>query len=118
MNLIIAGGRDFNNFDLLEREVSSFICQHLDGYEITIISGKAKGADTLGIKYASKYGLKLKIFEADWNKYGKRAGMIRNKEMAQNSDCLVAFWDGKSKGTANMIEEAKNKGLKTRILYY
>ena len=57
-------------------------------------------------------------FPADWDKYGKAAGFIRNEQMAQNADALVVFWDGKSRGTKNMIELAAKYKLKVRIKKY
>jgi hypothetical protein len=86
--------------------------------EIVIISGAARGADRLGEKYAKERGYKVIRVPADWNRYGKSAGYIRNKEMAESSDALVAFWDGKSKGTKNMIDLAKEYGLKVRVIMF
>ena len=86
------------------------------------VCGKAKGADTLGEKFALKYGINIKYFPADWNKYGKSAGYKRNVEMAEyakeDNGILVAFWDRKSKGTKHMIETAKHAGLKVFVLNY
>ena len=69
-----------------------------------IVSGAARGVDTLGEMYAEKYGISLKRFPADWNTHKRAAGPIRNAQMAEYGDCLLAFWDGSSKGTKNMIE--------------
>lgn len=60
----------------------------------------------------------MKRFPADWGKYGKSAGVLRNKQMAEYADGLIAFWDGKSRGTANMIETAKGLGLRVRVARY
>ena len=60
----------------------------------------------------------MELFPADWKKYGKSAGYVRNSEMAEVAESLIAFWDGKSRGTKNMIDIAKNKGLKVRIVNY
>lgn len=115
MKIIIAGGRDFNDYDLLNKEVSS-ILKSFDNIEI--VSGMAKGADFLGGKYAYNNKLPIKKFPANWNLYGRSAGPIRNEEMAKYSDVLIAFWDGKSKGTMNMINNAKKYNLKTFIIKY
>ena len=113
--VIIAGGRTFNNYDLL--------CQNCDKAlslqtEIEIVSGTANGADKLGEKYAKENGYSIKQFPADWNKYGKSAGYKRNEEMAKYADALIAFWDGKSKGTKHMIDLAKRYGLKVKVVIF
>lgn len=108
MNIIIAGGRDFNDYGLLEITVDKFIAD-FDVEDVTIVSGMAEGADKLGEIYAYNHNYKLVTFKADWNKHGKAAGPIRNKVMADFSDALIAFWDGKSRGTANMIQTMRNQ---------
>ena len=115
MKVIIAGGRTFNNYQLL--------CQICDDYltdysNIEIVSGCANGADKLGEKYALEKGYLLEQFPANWNKFGKSAGFIRNEEMAKYSDILIAFWDGESKGTKHMINLANRYGLKTKTTIY
>lgn len=116
MKVIIAGGRDFDNFRLLSTKVNSILCEITS--DIEIVCGCAKGADDLGRKYAKNLGYKIKEFPADWDAHGKFAGVKRNREMAEYADALIAFWDGKSKGTKNMIEEAKKRGLKVRVIKY
>ena len=100
MKVIIAGGRDFNNYELLKE----FCDNILNDNDHEIVSGNAKGADKLGERYSTERNLKLTLFPADWNKYNKAAGMIRNIEMAEYGDMLIAFWDQKSRGTKNMME--------------
>lgn len=117
MNLIIAGGRDFNNYLLLEDKLIKLLSATPLG-TITVLCGMAKGADSLGKRWAIFNGVKIKEFPADWGKYGKAAGHIRNKQMAEEATHLVAFWDGKSKGTKNMIETAQNMGLQVRVIKY
>lgn len=112
MKVIIAGSRDFTNYQFLLDSIYK-----LDYSEWTeIVSGGAKGADALGEQFAQTHNLSLKVFPADWNKLGNAAGPIRNKQMAEYADALVAFWDGKSKGTKNMIETARKLGLKTEVV--
>lgn len=115
MRVIIAGGRYFDNYELLSTKCDK-ILQNQD--DVTIISGGAKGADSLGEKYAKERGYTIEIFPAKWNEYGKKAGMIRNVEMADSSDSLIAFWDGKSKGTKHMIDKAIKKELSVRVVRY
>lgn len=86
--------------------------------EIVIVCGMARGADTLGEQYGKQRGYRINYFPADWETFGKSAGYIRNQEMAENADALVAFWDGKSRGTASMIDLAHRYNLRVRIVRY
>ncbi len=86
--------------------------------DITVVCGKARGADLFGEQYAKERGYAVAYFPADWDKHGKAAGFIRNEQMAQNADALVAFWDGRSRGTRNMIELARRYNLKVRVKRY
>lgn len=113
--LIIAGGRDFNDYDLLKSKLDRLLQNKTD---VEIVSGKARGADSLGERYAREMGYPIKEFPANWNKYGKSAGYIRNKEMAEYADGCVCFWDGDSKGTKHMIDLAEEKNISLRVIYY
>lgn len=115
--VIIAGGRDFNDYDLLEEKCKDVLRLYMAYRNVTIISGDATGADTLGERFAKEYRLKSLIFPAEWQKYGRAAGPIRNQEMANLADAVIAFWDGKSRGTKNMIDLAQAKGLSTHVVY-
>jgi YspA, cpYpsA-related SLOG family len=115
--VVVAGGRDFNDYSLLKRSLDRALRNRIDE-GIVIVSGAARGADTLGERYAKEYGYGIESHPADWNKYGKSAGYIRNKEMAQSSDALMAFWDGKSRGTKHMIDLAKKEGLRVIVVKY
>lgn len=79
-------------------------------FPITIISGGARGADTLAEQFAQEYSYVTKIFPANWDKYGKAAGPIRNKQIVDHCDILVAFWDGTSRGTKHSIDIAEKQG--------
>jgi hypothetical protein len=116
MKIIIAGGRDFSQFDLLVEKMDFFISKLEDNIEI--VSGTASGADLLGEKYAELRGLSVCKFTPEWDKFGKGAGFKRNTEMAEYSDSLIAFWDGKSKGTMHMINTAKKKGIQVKVVNY
>ena len=84
---------------------------------IEIVSGAYyKGADKLAEQYAKEKGFLIKQFPANWNKFGKAAGPKRNQQMANYTDALIAFWDGKSRGTKHMIEMAKQSKLRMIIL--
>lgn len=131
MKVIIAGGRDFTDYNLL-KEKMNFILRNLE--EIEIVCGMADGADLLGKRYAEEKGFPVKEMPAKWNdvnvpnavvktnKFGKlynvKAGIERNEEMAKYADACVCFWDGKSSGTKNMIDNAKKYGLKLRVIHY
>jgi hypothetical protein len=127
MRIIIAGGRDFSNYNLLKSECDRIIgslhySQNYIDYEV--ISGDAPGADTLGKRYAKEKKYRLIIMSAKWDLYGKSAGYIRNKKMRDYAkldpdySMLIAFWDGKSKGTKNMIDLAKEELDKIEIIKY
>jgi predicted Rossmann fold nucleotide-binding protein DprA/Smf involved in DNA uptake len=106
MKTIIAGGRTITDYSLVLSAIGE------SEFEITeIVSGMAPGVDTLAVQYSQENNLPLAEFHADWNQYKKAAGPIRNREMANYADALIAIWDGESRGTKNMIEEATKRGL-------
>lgn len=113
MKCIIAGGRDFNDYNKLKNFMNS-----LPELPTEIVSGCARGADHLGILFAEEYGLPCKHFPAEWDKHGKAAGPIRNIQMADYADILVACWDGVSRGTRHMINEARKRDLIVFIVDY
>jgi YspA, cpYpsA-related SLOG family len=115
--LIIAGGREFCDYALLHKKVDVLLASKRFSVQIEIVSGKAKGADTLGEQYAKANNFSLKEFPADWS-IGESAGYLRNKDMAEYADACICFWDGKSKGTKQMIDLAKEKGIPLRIVLY
>lgn len=114
--VIIAGGRDFNDYQLLSATMDNLLRNIAE--EIVVVCGQARGADTLGEQYAKERGYKVDYYPAQWEKYGRSAGYLRNEQMAQNADALAAFWDGRSRGTKHMIDLAKRYGLKVRIKKY
>ena len=113
MRIVIAGGRDFTNTDI------AFICiEPLVKAGDIIVSGHASGADHIGELYAENHKLECKLYPANWKAYGRAAGPIRNKQMAKVADKLIAFWDGKSRGTKNMINLAKKYNFKGKVFDY
>ena len=116
--IIIAGGRDLNNYELLKAKCESILSSKATTHRIIIVSGAAKGADSLGEKYAREKSYAIESRPADWNTHGKAAGYIRNAQMADGADALIAFWDGKSRGTKSMINIARSKGLCVRVINY
>ena len=116
MHIIIAGCRDFYDYSVVEKEVMDLIGKVIGKIEIEIISGGATGADALGERFAKEHNLSLKIVPADWKTYGRSAGPRRNEQMARIAGTLIAFWDGKSRGTKNMIDTAKRLGLCVKVV--
>jgi len=114
--VIIAGGRNFNNYELLKQKCDYYL-QFVED-EVMIISGCAIGADTLGEKYAIEKNYYLDKHPAYWDKYGKSAGYRRNKEMVDVASAAICFWDGKSKGTKHTIDLCKEKGIPCKIVKY
>ena len=110
--VIIAGTRTFEDYSLLKERCDYYLQNY---QEIEIVSGGSKGADFLGERYAVDSDYKLSKFPANWD-LGPKAGPIRNRQMAEYADALIAFWDGESKGTLNMINVAKELGLKVKIV--
>lgn len=105
--VVIAGCRDYNDYDEAKQYIDFCLCDIKKENEIVIISGGCSGADAIGERYARENGFRVEKYPADWVKYGKSAGPKRNKQMALISDYIICFWDGKSRGTKSMIEYAR-----------
>lgn len=128
VRIIIAGTRDFDDYELLKFKVDRIVEKEFKNCYISIVSGTCKGADQLGESYARTKGYHLYKFPAEWDKYGRKAGPLRNEKMAKfasgeliDNECvgvLIAFWDGKSRGTKNMIENAHKYNLKVFTIIY
>lgn len=125
--IIVAGGRDFKTEDdylFLERKLDILLSVIVTKPDIKVvfIVGKAKGADTLGERYAISKGYDIEpypVTKEDWARHGKYAGHLRNQKMADaKPNALVAFWDKQSKGTRDMIERATKKGITVRVFHY
>lgn len=113
--VIVAGSRTFKDYAHLEQKLDLLLSGLVaEGKDILLVSGGAKGADTLGERYAVERGYKLRRFPAEWERHGKAAGGIRNQLMAWYGTHLVAFWDGVSRGTASMRQIGFQDGLKVR----
>lgn len=115
--VIIAGCRDFADYELL-KEKCDFYLQNQKPENVVIVSGHASGADALGERYGQERGLQLETYPADWKAHGRAAGPIRNAQMASVARTLIAFWDGKSRGTKNIIDTATKRGLKVAVVRY
>jgi hypothetical protein len=113
--VVLAGGRYFCDYKMFSYKVDLYLQNKSN---IEIISGGAMGADNLAERYAKEKGYKITILKADWATYSKFAGPKRNAEMAELADAAIIFWDGTSRGSLNMINEAKKKGLLTKVVRY
>lgn len=130
--LIIAGGRDFDNYELAKESLLQLVESNWIKDEPIVISGGAKGGDYIGECLANEFGLNVEVFQADWkdmrepcivktNQYGEYnalAGMNRNHSMGDSGTHLLAFWNGKSKGTLDMIEYMKSLGKPVKVIMY
>ena len=111
MKAAVIGSREFNDYEKL-KEILSF-------FPITkIISGGARGADSLSERYAKENGIPTEIYLAQWDLFGKKAGFMRNTTIVENSDIVIAFWNQKSKGTRDSIGKASKMKKNTFIVYF
>lgn len=110
MKLAIVGSRRYPDLEKVRRFVRSL------PRDTFIISGGAVGVDKEAVAEALSLGMAGTVFEAKWHQYGKQAGMMRNRDIVNAADEIVAFWDGKSKGTANTIQQAKNMLKKVTVV--
>ena len=120
MKIGIVGSRTFNDKLLVVEYIHLFKTAYetLFGEKIEIISGGAKGADSLAERVALIGEIPVKIFKPDWNELGKGAGFARNQQIVDASDMIIAFWDGESKGTKDTIDKAKKAKKPTFIVYF
>lgn len=114
-SVIIAGSRNYHNKKFLFNMAGWWYGTLQTTPEIEVISGGANGADKLGEKWAEYMGFPVRQYLPDWEGHGKKAGILRNVEMAKVGDVLLAFWDGESKGTKHMIDEALRRGLEVHV---
>lgn len=113
MKVIIAGSRNFKNYDLIEQTMAEL------GLEVDeVVCGGARGADRLGEQWAKNHNIPVTYFPAKWSLFGKSAGFIRNEEMAEYADYLIAFWDKKSRGTRHMIKTMRKHCKHGTVIIY
>lgn len=111
-HLGVIGSRSFNDYALCKKTLDKVLKRLLDKHEqVVLVSGGAKGADSLAKKYSNENKIKIIEFLPDWDKYGKSAGFMRNKDIVKKSDLLLAFWDGESRGTYHSIKQMNIKSL-------
>lgn len=116
--VIIAGGRDFNDYGALHNKVMSITRNIRKHQNLEVVSGGAKGADQLGERWGLQYEFPVAYIKPDWDQYGKSAAFRRNVEMANYADFLIAFWDGNSRGTEHMINCMRFQNKPYRIIPY
>jgi len=110
MKTIIAGTTTIKDFDVVKAAIEK------SGFEISeVVSGSARGVDSLGELWAKRRNIPVTRFPAEWSRYGRSAGPIRNRQMAEYAEALIAVWNGRSRGTRDMIRQARRNGLKVFI---
>ena len=116
MNIAIVGGRDFNDYTLLKESILAYIDAHEKPENI--VSGGAKGADTLAAQFAAEMGIPLLIFKPDYQRYGRGATLVRNTQIIENAEVVFAFWDGQSRGTKDSIKKAEKLEKELYVIKY
>lgn len=116
--LIVAGSRGFADYELLTRVLIAMADVEFADRSVSIVSGMARGADQLAVRFAVTHDIKLYKFPANWDGLGKKAGFIRNTQMGEFSDGLLAFWDGQSNGTRHMVDYMHQLKKPVHIINY
>lgn len=111
MRVICAGSRGVTDYQVVSTAIT---CTHLPIAEL--VSGGARGVDQLAEQYGAEHGIQVTRFPADWSTYGRAAGPIRNGQMADYADALIAIWDGSSRGTQDMINQMVLRGKPVYLL--
>ena len=120
LKVIIAGGRDFTNVNVMAETLNNLqdVDHVIEIEKLTLICGMARGADLTAYKLFKEAGLPVEEYPANWDQHGKQAGYIRNTQMADVADMLIAFWDGKSRGTAHMISTMEKQHKPVFVIHY
>lgn len=111
MRLAVVGSRSFNNRELFLEEISLFNPQ-------LIVTGDATGADEFARRYAEEHRIELKVHHANWKRYKRAAGHIRNEFIVQDADVILAFWDGVSPGTKNSIDWCRKLNKPCKVIMF
>lgn len=113
LRVLVCGSRSWSDYAAISDQLSLVS----SGVGLVVVHGGAMGADTVAANYALRSGIPTEVFYADWDKYGKRAGILRNNEMLDTRpDLVLAFWDGKSRGTKHTIDEARRRGIPCEVI--
>lgn len=113
--IVVAGSRNYNNYEEAKAFIDACIINIRNENTLVFLSGGCRGADAMGERYARENGFETERFPADWDKYDKWAGPIRNRKMAEEADYIICFWDGHSSGTKSMIRIANDLNKPIRI---
>ncbi|MBE6782575.1 MAG: DUF2493 domain-containing protein [Ruminococcaceae bacterium] len=113
--VVVAGCRDYFDYEEAEKFIDLCVSEWSKEHTLVFVSGTCEGADRLGERYAIRHGYRLECYPANWKSFGKCAGPIRNHQMAEISDYVICFWDGRSRGTKSMIEIAEKLGKTIKI---
>ncbi len=118
MPIVICGCRDFYDKKVFTEFADKCLAETASKWEICILSGHCSGVDAMAEEYAAERGFAVKLYPAEWARYGKAAEPKRNMQMAKDASAVIAFWDGRSKGTKNMIDTATklNKKLFVKVI--
>lgn len=118
-NLIVAGGRDFEDYEVVN-EILLKVLETCNSsyYSLNIVCGMASGADLLGKRFGEFHNLNILEYPANWSKYGRKAGYIRNVEMSKVADSAIVFWNGISKGSKMMIDIMKTSNKPVSVFDY
>jgi hypothetical protein len=106
MKVAIVGSREYPDLNFVRRYVRLLAMKHPG---ITVISGGARGVDTVAVQEAKRCGLPVEVYKADWNTHGRGAGFIRNAVIVDNADVVISFWDGQSRGTQHTVRLARER---------
>lgn len=118
MRLAIVGTRKFTNYELFLEKLETHYPLAFDPRYIEIVSGGAKGVDTLAEQFAKNRELKMKVFKPDYSRFGKGAPLVRNGQIVEYADVCVAFIDDESRGTKYTIEKFRNANKKVVIIFF
>ncbi len=117
INIVICGSRHFLDYNILSSALDDFLSD-LQKDQICIVSGGCRGADSLALRYAQDRNISSLKFPADWARFGKSAGIIRNFQMLEIADICFGFHDGESRGTAHMLRISRKKNIRTEVYYF
>lgn len=115
MRVAIVGSRNIE-YDTVKERAYALLCRHIPANATEIVSGGAVGIDTLAEIYAKQNGLPMKIFKPDYARYGKRAPLMRNDEIVDYAQYVLAIWDGSSHGTAYTVATCIQKGVPVKVV--
>lgn len=110
MKTIVAGSRGIDDYQVVQKVIDSAPWQITE-----VVSGGARGVDRLGERWAREHRIAVMLFAAEWGRLGKKAGVLRNEQMARYAEALIAVWDRSSRGTRHMILRATELGLRVLV---